>query len=123
MPHMMNIPEDDDFEVPQFGQKDAYLPAQKRSEKDVKYTKEQARQMYKDAAQDMSMSQRSNKNQLSVIMSNKDGEDESDDELESNYGDIKEQMLTSDFEDDAGRMTLQTGKDTSNSRRKKKQDE
>lgn len=56
MPHMMNIPEDDDLEVPQFGQKDAYLPAQKRSEKDVKYTKEQARQMYKDAAQDMSMS-------------------------------------------------------------------
>ena len=56
-------------------------------------------------------------------MSNKDGEDESDDELESNYGDIKELMLTSDFEDDAGRMTLQTGKDTSNSRRKKKQDE
>lgn len=56
MPHMMNIPEDDDFEVPQFGQKDAYMPTQRRSDKDVKYTKEQARQMYKDAAQDMSMS-------------------------------------------------------------------
>lgn len=79
--------------------------------------------MYKDAAQDMSLSYSSRKNQLSVIMSNKDGEDESGDELESNYGDIKEQILISDFEDDAGRMTLQTGKDTSNSRRKKKLDE
>lgn len=68
------------------------------------------------------MSTRSNKNQLSVILSNKEGEDESDDELESNYGDIKEQMLTSDFEED-GRMTLQAGKETSNSRRKKKQEQ
>lgn len=24
MPYMMNVPEDDDLEVPQFGQKDAY---------------------------------------------------------------------------------------------------
>jgi hypothetical protein len=32
-------------------------------------------------------------------------------------------MLASDFEEDSGRMTLQTGKETSNSRRKKKQEE
>jgi len=79
--------------------------------------------MYKDASSDLNKTQRSNKQKLSVIMSNKDGEEESDDELESNYGDMQEQMLNSDFEEDNGRMTLQAGKETSNSRRTKKQEE
>ena len=55
-------------------------------------------------------------------MSNKDGEEESDDELESTYGDLKEQVLAS-VEEDNGRTTLQAGKETSNSRRKKKQED
>jgi hypothetical protein len=56
-------------------------------------------------------------------MSNKDGEVDSDDELESNYGDMKEQMLSSNCDEDSGRMTLQAGKETSNSRRKKKKED
>ena len=55
-PHMMNIPDDDDFEVPQFGNKDAYEPVQRRSDKDLKITKQQARQMYKDASLDLNQS-------------------------------------------------------------------
>ena len=60
---------------------------------------------------------------MSIIESNKDGEDLTS-EVESNFGEHPEELLQSneqEFNEDEGRLTLQTGKETSKSRRKKKE--
>ena len=61
-------------------------------------------------------------NQLSVIMSNGEFEDE-DDELESVYGGDPEQMIDSNFDEDSGRLTLTAGKQTSKSKRKSQKEQ
>jgi len=109
-PHMMNVPEDDE-EPPTFGGKKA-----KHYADDMEFTKEQAREIYKEAAGNpMNQSGRSSK-QLSVVISNAAGEEDSEYD-----NDERNQALYTSFEedDDGGVDTLQLGRSSSMARKTK----
>lgn len=112
---MMNVPSMDSDDLPMFGSKDPYANKQKNVDRSMEFGSADSKDKGLDK-NDLAQ------HQLSIILSSR-GEERSDSEVESNFGDFREPLQTSDCEDDMGAGTLLAGKQTSKSKRTKAQND